>query len=50
MELQIECIPTGEIIRVVNRNGERKTVSLLFYSLLFSCMVSCVLNNLVRLS
>lgn len=29
MELQIERIPTGEIIRVVNRSGERKTVSLL---------------------
>ncbi|KAK2537493.1 hypothetical protein Q9233_002797, partial [Columba guinea] len=26
MELHIECIPTGEIIRVVSRNGERKTL------------------------
>lgn len=34
MELQIELIPTGEIIRVVSRNGEHKTVSLIF--LLFS--------------
>lgn len=28
MELQIELIPTGEIIRVVSRNGGCKTVSL----------------------
>lgn len=47
MELQIELIPTGEIIRVVSRNGEHKTVSLIFYCSLFSsCIVSCMLNNL----
>lgn len=30
MELKIERIPTGEIIRVVGRKAERKTVSLAF--------------------
>lgn len=47
MELQIELIPTGEIIRVVSHNGERKTVSLIFYCSIFSSFsVSCMLNNL----
>lgn len=41
MELQIERIPTGEIIRVVSRNGERKTVSLVFI-VLFSLRVALV--------
>lgn len=41
MELQIERIPTGEIIRVVSRNGERKTVSL-FFIVLFSLLVVLV--------
>lgn len=30
MELQIERIPTGEIIRVVGHKAERRTVRLLF--------------------
>lgn len=30
MELQVERVPTGEIIRVVRRKAERRTVSLAF--------------------
>lgn len=30
MELRIERVPTGEIIRVVGRKAERRTVSLAF--------------------
>lgn len=41
MELQIERIPTGEIIRVVSRNGEHKTVSL-FFIVLFSLLIVLV--------
>lgn len=40
MELRIERIPTGEIIRVVSHGGERKTVSLLFIALFPSRSVS----------
>jgi len=41
MELRIELIPTGEIIRVVSHNGERKTVSQVFI-VLFSLLVVLV--------